>query len=114
MQHSGVQRVLDAPGANEVFGCPPSTKKFPTNSSKKFLMTFLVISQNFIYISMSFAQITSQKFPLSFLKIFPDAPLILDARGRHLFSLHFYAFTLIFRHLPQGLIGRYIKSHLYL
>src|SRR6218665_2368592 len=102
------------PGPTRFLDAHQVQKNFPTNSSKKFLMTFLVISQNFIYISMSFAQITSQKFPLSFLKIFPDAPLILDARGRHLFSLHFYAFTLIFRHLPQGLIGRYIKSHLYL
>ena len=34
--------------------------------------------------------------PSSFLNIFLDAPLILDAWGRELFSLTFYAFTVIF------------------
>src|SRR6218665_3978362 len=75
------------PGANEVFGCPPTKKLFlRPNSCRKFLTTFflfLVIFPNFYFF---------------FLNIFPDAPLILDARGRSSLVTHL---PLLFQHLPM-------------
>src|SRR6218665_3011528 len=73
------------PGANEVFGCPPTKKiispyQFMSKISDDL---FLVISPNFYFF---------------FLNIFPDAPLSWMP-GAVLHFLHIYPY--FFRHLPM-------------
>jgi len=99
------------PGANEVFGCPQSQKFVSTPIHlKKFLTTFLGIYPNSFEISILFTFLSnsSPKILMTLFSPFHNIstliskllsgcpPVLLDARGRELLSLTFYAFNLIF------------------
>src|SRR6218665_1329896 len=94
------------PDANEVLGCPHK-QIFYRFISQKFLKTFLVVSLNFTFISLYFYFILTihlQTILTTFFSLILSrtsflCPLILDARGRLLFSLifiHSLAFTYTF------------------